>query len=251
MDHAARGFSATLTDAGHLHRLAAKAEGLAAERFLASGRTVKISKGSSVFLQGDLLGDVVDLVSGVIVLERTGMAGERQVLAFALDGNMLGLAVDGRIHYTARAAVDCVIRRFPREALNRFVAEDGQFALAMIDAQSRMLRSAHDLILPLGRKAAVERVAAFLLHLRDRRLRFSANPDAERHDEQSLPMTRADIADFLGLTVESVSRAFAGLKSRGVIALDGPHRTRFLDEAGLRRFAGVEDFATGPQPSDI
>ena len=135
---------------------------------------------------------------------------------------------------------ELVVRSYPRAALEALLIEEPRVAVAYASVLTRMLRSAHDLIFAIVRKSAVERAAAFLLHIRDHRARFGGGPPANLLD---LPMTRADIADFLGLTVESVSRCFADLKRRGLVSLDHPRQVRLLDVDRLRALVEIGDFA--------
>jgi CRP-like cAMP-binding protein len=113
---------------------------------------------------------------------------------------------------------------FRRTATEQLVDQNPMVARVLRDEMLRDLASAHGRTLLLGRMTAPERVAAFLLEMFERR---------ERAKALDLPMSRIDIADYLGLTVETVCRTLSTFRRDGIIAVPNPHRIELLDRAAL------------------
>ena len=162
--------------------------------------------------------------------------GRRQITGFATAGHLLGLAPEGLCVYTAEALTEVTLRRYKRAAVERLIDEVPGFARRMLAATSQELRAAQDQMLLLGRKSASEKVASFLVMIAEQQARSG-------EDELDLPMTRSDIADYLGLTIETVSRTLSKLKQAGLIALPTAVRIEILDRDRL------EDMAAGDELS--
>jgi CRP/FNR family nitrogen fixation transcriptional regulator len=138
--------------------------------------------------------------------------GRRQIGAFHLVGDIFGLA-NGPVHrFTTEAIVDTTVRLMKRCSLEHVAEGDVHVALDLLEMTSTNLQHAEDHMLLLGRKTSLERVAAFLLEM-DRRLSGAG--------VMALPMCRRDIADYLGLTLETVSRALSHLHDMGVLGFLG------------------------------
>ena len=138
--------------------------------------------------------------------------GRRQIAAFHLPGDVFGLE-SGAIHrLTAEAIVDTTVRLVKRRSLERAAGVTVNVARSLWAVTAGELRHAEDHMLLLGRKNAMERVASFLLEM-DRRLAGAGM--------MALPMCRRDIGDYLGLTLETVSRALSQLLSQSVIEFSG------------------------------
>ncbi len=110
----------------------------------------------------------------------------------------------------------------------------------------RVLENSLDLVYSLGQRTAIERLAVFLLYLRHRhRISAGITDDRDRSlDTIDLPMSRQDIADFLGLKKETVSRSFTQLDDRGLINRPDSHKALITDLDGLRELAGIMDFSS-------
>ena len=106
----------------------------------------------------------------------------------------------------------------------------------------RVLENSLDLVYSLGQRTAIERLSVFLLYLR-RQYKVS-NPDLENPNLVQLPMSRQDIADFLGLKKETVSRSFSELENRQLITRPNSHSALVLDVESLRSLAGIMDFSS-------
>jgi CRP/FNR family transcriptional regulator, nitrogen fixation regulation protein len=134
--------------------------------------------------------------------------GRRQIGAFHLVGDIFGLE-NGALHrFTAEAIVDTTVRLARRVSLEHVAEADALVARELLTMTTSNLQHAENHMLLLGRKTSLERVAAFLLEM-DRRLCAA--------DVMALPMTRRDIADYLGLTLETVSRALSSLHEKGFL----------------------------------
>jgi len=137
----------------------------------------------------------------------------------------------------------------PRAMLEARLAEDADAGRAFLNMVYRVLENSMDLIYSLGQRTAVERVAVFLLYLRNRH-RVAANlpDDADALETVDLPMSRQDIADFLGLKKETVSRSFTQLDERGFISRPDNAHAVIDNLDGLRQLAGIQDFSSPLRP---
>ena len=158
--------------------------------------------GSEIYAQGEKCGNLYRVEFGAVRIYRLLSDGRRQISAFHLAGEMFGFEADKSHHFFAEAICGTGIRIL-RPSSPHVVPELLPMAL-------QSLMRAQEQLLVLGRQNAVERVAAFFLEMSERQ-------DGLRQVE--LPMSRLDIADYLGLTIETVSRVFSKLKSKGVIRL--------------------------------
>ncbi|ABD89581.1 helix-turn-helix domain-containing protein [Rhodopseudomonas palustris] len=155
---------------------------------------------------------VYQVVSGAVRNYKLLSDGRRQIGAFYLPGDVFGLE-SGPVHrLTAEAIVDTTVRLLKRRSLEQAAATDVNVARSLWAMTAGELRHAEDHMLLLGRKNAMERVANFLLEM-DRRLAVAGL--------MALPMCRRDIGDYLGLTLETVSRALSQLHSQGVLGFSG------------------------------
>jgi CRP/FNR family transcriptional regulator, nitrogen fixation regulation protein len=136
--------------------------------------------------------------------------GRRQIGAFHLVGDIFGLTNGENHRFTAEAVVDTTLWLMKRRSLEVMSQTDGVLARNLLSLTTRSLQHAEDHMLLLGRKDSLEKVATFLLEM-DKRLA----------DAMTLPMSRRDIADYLGLTLETVSRALSRLRRAGAISLAG------------------------------
>jgi CRP/FNR family nitrogen fixation transcriptional regulator len=151
---------------------------------------------------------VYQVIRGAVRSYKLLSDGRRQIGAFHLAGDVFGLET-GQIHRLAtEAIVDTTVRLVKRRCLEQAAQSDVRVARNMWTLTATELQHAENHMLLLGRKTAVERVATFLLEM-DRRLAVAGMI--------ALPMCRRDIGDYLGLTLETVSRALSGLQSEGVV----------------------------------
>lgn len=160
------------------------------------------SAGSEIYAQGEKCGKLYQIEFGAVRICRLLSDGRRQISAFHLAGEVFGFEVDKSHHFFAEAICGTGIRVL-RPSAPLIVAELLPMALqSLVRAQEQLL--------VLGRQNAVERVAAFFLEISERQGGLR---------QVEFPMSRLDIADYLGLTIETVSRVFSKLKSMGIIRL--------------------------------
>src|SRR5215475_1730500 len=155
---------------------------------------------------------VYQVVSGAVRSYKLLSDGRRQIGAFHLVGDIFGLE-NGALHrFTAEAIVDTSVRLVRRASLEHVATTNALVARNLLSMTTNNLQHAEEHMLLLGRKTSLERVAAFLLEM-DRRLTAAG--------VMALPMSRRDIADYLGLTLETVSRALSCLHDKGILGFIG------------------------------
>ena len=155
---------------------------------------------------------VYQIIRGAVRTYKLLSDGRRQIGAFLLPGDVFGLESGANHRLAAEAIIDTHVRLVKRSTLEQAAGVDVQVARKLWSMTAGELRHAEDHMLLLGRKNAMERVANFLLEM-DRRLAVTGM--------MALPMCRRDIGDYLGLTLETVSRALSQLQSEGVLGFSG------------------------------
>jgi len=190
---------------------------------------------ASIFMEGDDAEFVYEVLEGVVCCYCLLADGRRQVLSFSIPGDLVGL-VQGDLHrYSTEALCPTRVRSIPRSALLKIAAERPEVGQKLLQFATSRLAMMQDHFVMLGRKSALEKVASFLLALAD-------NAGVRNAEEAilDLPMTRADIADYLGLTLETVSRTLTKLKVAGAINLAQPHKVMIRDMWQLEDFAEAD-----------
>jgi CRP/FNR family nitrogen fixation transcriptional regulator len=168
---------------------------------------------------------VYQVISGGVRSYKLLSDGRRQIGAFHLPGDAFGLE-SGPVHrLAAEAIIDTTVRLVKRRSLEQAAGTDVQVARKLWAMTAGELRHAEDHMLLLGRKTAMERVATFLLEM-DRRLAVAGL--------MALPMCRRDIGDYLGLTLETVSRALSQLHTQGVLGFSGARQIVLRNRQRLR-----------------
>jgi CRP/FNR family transcriptional regulator, nitrogen fixation regulation protein len=190
----------------------------------APGTRMRFSRNAEIFGEGETADYAYRVISGAVRVIRFTSEGRRQILAFHLPGDLFGMEA-GRTHtLSAEAVGDAEIVLVRRTVIDKAAKQDIKAAHAVIGLLQQQLQSAQEHALVLGRKGAGERVAAFLLQLCERLAAVG---------EIDLPMSRADIADYLGLTIETVSRAFTQMERDRAIALPSSRHVVFRDRSAL------------------
>ena len=200
---------------------------------------VALPAGKTLFSEGDPADALYHLTDGTVRLVKLLGDGRRQIMGFAFAGDLLGLGVRDGFSCNAEAVDDARICRFPVKDLNRLFRSYPEMERRLLDTARRRLAADQDQMLLLGRKSPIEKLASFLLNASER-ARVAGRPD----NPILLAMSRGDIADYLGLTVETVSRSFSRLKADKVITLPEPTLVRLVD---LDR---LEDMAAGDNGND-
>jgi CRP/FNR family transcriptional regulator len=194
---------------------------------------IRLKPGETLVWDGDEARHAYVVTNGTLRTSKEDGEGRRQILNFMFVGQFIGIPSDHVHHYNVEALTDAEICRFERRKLEDILARYPAVDRGYRRGTARQLESAHEHAFALGRRTAMERVASFLHELSQ-----SGCPKSSARTLK-LPMTRSDIADFLGLTLETVSRAFSRLKSVGVIGLPSTHEVEIKDEERLKALAGL------------
>lgn len=206
---------------------------------LADRLTVKcFAAGEPIVLDGDASAHVFNITAGSVKVFRSLPDGRRAVTGFLFRGDFLGLAQSERALFGAEALEPTTACRFPRKAFRNLLLEMPQLETELLERASHELEQAQDQLLLLSRKTALERLSSFLLGLSRR-----AQERQEPADPLRFPMIRADMADYLGLTTETVSRCFGRLKTSGVIRLLAGNQASILRPDRLAQLAEGEHAA--------
>ena len=182
---------------------------------------------ATLFIQGDDADAVYNVTCGMMRLYRLLPDGRRQIVGFLLPGDFVGVSLSDRFGFSADAVDAVSACRFDRKAFIAFVDSKPHFLRRLHEAATHELTLAPDHMVLLGRRGAEEKVACFLLSLRERLRRLGSSVVTI-----PLPMTRQDIADHLGLTLETVSRVVSKL-ARERVVLVVPDGVRILDPQRL------------------
>lgn len=178
---------------------------------------------TTLFAQGEEASAVFNITEGMARLYKLLPDGRRQIIGFALPGDFLGLSLSDRFSFSADAVDDMRVCRISRNRFSQQLDEKPHLMRRLHELAANELMIAQDQLVVLGRRSAEERVAVFLLGLRKRFARMHhLSPTVP------LPMSRQDIADYLGLTIETVSRTFSKLFKEKTL-LNVPDGVRILD----------------------
>ena len=202
------------------------------ERHWINGIVRRVERKAHLFTEGDARTHVFKVASGAICLYKVLADGRRQVIEFALEGDMIGLCSAPVEACNAQAIVSTRLKCLPFAVLLKAAKRDTKVALGLYEALSRELGAMREHVLCVGQRGATERLATFFVILSRRNEERGYDPKTIK-----LPMTRADIADFLGLTIETVSRTFSKLGRRGLIQIDQITTIRLRNTGELERLA--------------
>jgi len=210
------------------------------------GPVLTLEPGDVLVHAGGRADRVFNILDGMVMVSRTGGDGRRQILSFLVRDNFVGLTTTDDYFFTVEAVMPTKVAICPRAALMERLANDPKAELTYLNMLHRVLEDAYDLVYSLGQRTAIERLAVFLLYLRHwHRISDSIADDRDRRlNRVALPMSREDIADFLGLKKETVSRSFRQLEERGLIHRDERNLVSISELAALRELAGSCDFAS-------
>jgi CRP/FNR family transcriptional regulator len=189
-----------------------------------------------IFVEGDPTTHVFRVETGAVALYKVLADGRRQVVGFSYPGDLIGLGAEGEHVMNAQAIKPTRMRCLAMATLHRSAAQDAALGFKLYEAVARELAATRDLMLTTGQRSATERVVSFLLTFSHRAVR-----NGQDACDFELPMTRADIGDFLGLTIETVSRTFTKLKTMGLIELPQSNRVKLVAIDQLESLAAGED----------
>jgi len=194
--------------------------------------THRVEGNQTIFSEGDAASNMFNVTAGSAKIYKLLPDGRRQITGFLFSGDFLGLAVNDRYAYSAETVATTSICRFPRRKMDQLMDEFPKLQRRLFRLASNELAAAQDQMLLLGRKTAKEKIASFLVMLAQRAVRRG-----QRDNPVHVPMSRADIADYLGLTTETVSRTFTQLKSSGTIRLLEGGKVQITDTGKIYEMA--------------
>ena len=203
--------------------------------FKRSGSTVHRVSGETIFFEGETATHVYNLISGAVRLSKLLSDGRRQIAGFLFPGDFLGITMEDEHAFTAEAIIPSKFCQFSRARFDTFIDTHPHLERRLYAIAAHELAAARQQVVLLGRKTAAERVASFLLMLDARRSPScrGAVPD----DDITLPMSRSDIADYLGLRIETISRELSVLKASRLIRLTSVQSVRVVDRDRLVQLA--------------
>lgn len=194
------------------------------------GTKVRFARNETIFNDGDEATNCYKVISGAVRLCKHMADGRRQIADFLLAGDFFGFMQFGHYKFTAEAVGNVVLMRYPQRQVARLSSSMPNLRGRLLVLLSQRLLGMQDHLVMLGRQTAKERIASFLLHIAER-------SDAEEHIAFDLPMSRQDIADYLGLTIETVCRMLSELKRDRVIAIPNAGQVVLNDMDALSALA--------------
>ena len=199
---------------------------------LMAGSCRTYQAGECIFREGDDAAHVYKVELGCLCIHRSMLDGRRQIIDFAYPGDFIGLAVL-KEHSTNAETLNLVrLRSYSKARLHQSAQNDAQLGLRLFELVSRELSAAQRMLFTLNKRSACERVANFLVDLSKRMERNGGDPFL-----LVLPMTRADIGDLLGLTIETVSRTMSKFRQCGLISLTQCAIVTIVDIEALGKIA--------------
>src|SRR5262245_9834358 len=189
------------------------------------GATLSFGRNEEIYGEGERADFLYKVVSGTVRTSKLLADGRRQIGAFYLPGDMFGLETGQEHAFSAEAIVDAKVVVIKRSAVVALAQRDNGVAQELWTLTARELQRVQEHLLLLI-KTAQERVVGFLLEMAER---------ASSGNEVELPMSRQDIADYLGLTIETVSRTFTQLAARAAIEVPTSRRIVLRNRAALAR----------------
>lgn len=194
----------------------------------------RFSPKEHIFCEGDDRTHIYRIEEGVVMIYRMLPDGRRQVVEFAYPGDFIGLGADGPHRFNAETSSKVTVACFTAATLGEAAHHNPELALSLYHAVSLELSAARDLLIAIGQRSAIERLSSFLLML----YRRSARLQSDRSDTTiELPMRRADIADLLGLTIETVSRTLTKLRTMRIIKIGRAAEISITDIHHLEKLA--------------
>ncbi|MEO8882938.1 MAG: helix-turn-helix domain-containing protein [Devosia sp.] len=196
----------------------------------------RIDAGAALFWQGDRAAEVFEVMEGALRIVRILGDGRRVITGFLFAGDLVGVSQREQYLYTAEAIEPTRVRQLARRRFDEAIDKQAELRSQLVGLLCDEMTAAHEQVVLLARKSAEERVSSFLLALVRR---VSKNRPSARVVD--LPMTRLDMADYLGLTIETVSRVMTRLQVAEVISQTGRHTVVVLRPARLATLAADDE----------
>lgn len=205
-------------------------------RLAKSSSKQKADEGEELVGDAESIDSYSNVLSGVVKLTKTLSDGRQQIVGLQFAPDFLGRPFKTESAVSAEAATEVELCSFPRRAIERMMIDQPDLEHRLLQQTLKELDEARDWMVTLGRKTAAEKVASFLLMIARNIVPVAAG---ERRAAFDLPLSRAEIADFLGLTIETVSRQITRLRSEGVIRIEHTRHVVVDDLGRLAARAGA------------
>jgi CRP-like cAMP-binding protein len=192
------------------------------------GATRLVERGAELYAEGAAADSWYQVRTGMIRLCKLMPDGRRQIEAFLLPGDFFGFEPGNEHSFAAEAVTDSVVVAYRRSRIDQLTASNPSLMQRLLTLAIKQLCEAQQKLVLLGRKTATERLACFILEMLER---------SGGTRVVNLPMSRTDIADYLGLTTETVSRLFTALRQDGILDLPHPHRLVVQDREALEEIS--------------
>ena len=195
---------------------------------------LRVARNEAIYSEDDGSDDAYKVVSGVVRICRHLADGRRQIVQFLFPSDFFNIMGLGEHGFAAEAVSDAVLMKYPRRAFAKLADERATIQQRFLNLLSQRLNHIQSHLMMLGRQSAKERIACFLLNLAER-------TGSEEDEIIDLPMSRQDIADYLGLRIETVSRVFSEMKREGLIDARNLYQFALIDTDGLQAIADGEE----------
>lgn len=197
-----------------------------------STQLIKLPK-QTIYREGDAAEYLYNIRSGCVLMSKMLADGRRQIIDFLFAGDFFGFPYSDDYSYTVEAVTNVDVCLIPRQKINNKINKFPKLGRKLLDIASSKLQTSQDQILLLGRKKAKEKLCSFILSMANKTTKINDLPTNMTY----LPMGRSDIADYLGLTIETVSRQFTILSKDKIISIDGSPNVTILDKKRMMLIA--------------
>ncbi|MBO9669058.1 MAG: Crp/Fnr family transcriptional regulator [Sphingobium sp.] len=202
------------------------------------GRRVDVQRGQTLMWEGDDSSLVANVIDGVLKLSASTADGREQIVGVVYPSDFIGRPFGETTQHSVTALSDARVCLFPRAAFDNFAREHPELEHKLLKRTLNELDRARDWMLLLGRKSAGERVATFLLEMAQRLADSTCGSGEGGVQRFDLPLSRQQMADLLGLTIETVSRQLTRLRQAGIIDLPDRRAVVILDREAMEAEAG-------------
>ncbi|MCJ8323786.1 MAG: helix-turn-helix domain-containing protein [Rhizobiales bacterium] len=204
---------------------------LALEEFSALSKTRSFTDGQLILTEGEVNEYIGSITEGIVKVYKLLNDGRQQIISLGFPGDMLGNIIDAEYNYFVEAVGKVKICLYRVSRIASFAATNPEIYLSILGKTNQQLSHARDWLVLLGRKTAKEKIASFLLLLSEHHL------GSETDQAFKIPLKRQEIADFLGLTIETVSRNFSSLKNQQLIREQAGHMLIIVDYSALKNIS--------------
>ena len=204
------------------------------------GRNRTIKRGETLLWEDDPAPVVANIIDGVLKLSMNLQDGREQIVSVMYASDFIGRPFGKESPYRVTAMTDAQVCVFTRSSFDNFAREHPDLQNKLLQRTLDELDRAREWMTLLGKKSATERIATLLIELSDRLSVDGCSPETLYLDRFELPMDRQQIADILGLTIETVSRQFTRIRKEGIIELPDRRTVIIRDRPRLKALAQVE-----------